>query len=110
MANARRNFYRAYGALWVILPVAIITTGIAGNYLSANDYVVSNDYFYDDPDTSQKVYDNAVTGYYATMGAYTAIGASLGLTFFHIFRYLYISSKEDATPINRTPGKNRETK
>jgi hypothetical protein len=89
--RARRAFYTSYGIFWFVLPAALLTSAISASYIDAYNYSGNPD-----------MYDRAVTGYYATIGGYTAMGISLAGTFFLIFRYLYISSS-DAAPLARFP-------
>jgi len=96
--RARRGFYGAYGAFWIILPVSLLTAGIAQNYVNANNMAAVYGMYADDYDTRKKIYDNAVIGRNVTIGAYGVMGVALGVTFFQIFRYLYVSGG-DATPI-----------
>ena len=96
--RARRGFYGAYGALWFILPAALITGGVARTYIDANNYVAVTNMYADDMETRLKIYDNAVRGRNVRIGSTVAWTATLGVTFFQIFRYLYVSGA-DATPI-----------
>jgi hypothetical protein len=73
--KTRRSFYSFYGAFWIILPAALIASGIADTYAGIN-----------------------VNAGYVQTGATAAWVSSLGLTFFQIFRYLY-ASVGDSTPI-----------
>ena len=102
--KARRAFYTTYGIFWFILPASIITAGIAKSYIEANNYVVSYGLYPDDPSRRNDIYRRATTWRNVRIGAYSAMGVSLGVTFFQIFRYLYIS-RGDATPIVKTPKK-----
>ena len=99
--RARKGFYRAYGAFWVILPVALLTAGVALTYVDANNYVAATGY-YSDYDTRKKIYDDAVTGSRVRLAATITWGAALGVTFFQIFRYLYVSGA-DSMPIVKAP-------
>ena len=76
--KARRGFYGAYGAFWIILPVSLLTAGVATSYISIN-------------------HDTALWNG-VNIGANVTWGVSLGVTLFQIVRYLYIS-RADATPI-----------
>jgi hypothetical protein len=87
--RARRAFYTSYGIFWVVLPAALIGSGIAQNYINAYNY-------------SGKMYDQALTGYYGSIAGYATMGISLAATFFFIFRYLYYSGA-DAAPLARYP-------
>jgi len=98
--RARRGFYGAYGAFWVILPVALLAGGIAGSYIDANNHVAVMGTFNDDFETRKKIYDDAVKGQYVKLGATILWSTALGVTFFQIFRYLYVSGG-DSTPIVR---------
>ena len=102
--KARRAFYITYGIFWFILPASIITAGIAKNYIDANNYVVSGGLYPDDTAQRNDIYKRAVTWRNVRIGAYSVMGVSLGVTFFQIFRYLYIS-RGDATPIVKAPKK-----
>jgi len=86
--NTRRNFYTSYGAFWFILPASLLTAGIAGTHIAAT---------------------NSSTSFYGTLrtGAYGAMIASLGVTFWQIFRYLNVSGG-DSTPINKAGAKDEE--
>jgi hypothetical protein len=79
--KTRRSFYNTYGAFWIVLPVSLLTAGIAGTYIGINE----------NAELIQR-------------GANIAWGTSLGLTFFQIFRYLYVSGG-DSTPIVKVPPK-----
>jgi len=80
--NARKNFYKSYGAFWFILPAALLAGGIA--------------------ETHEAINHN--TGLYSTlkMGSNIAWGAALGFTLFQVFRYMYVSI-EESTPIVKAP-------
>jgi len=82
--KARRGFYIAYGAFWVILPASLLTAGYARTNVEANLNVGRN------------------TGIY--YGAQAVWGTSLAVTISQIVRYLYVSG-EDARPIVRVPEK-----
>jgi len=96
--RARRGFYGAYGAFWFILPASLLTAGIAQNYVHANNMAALRGMYIDDYDKRKKIYDNAMLGRNVAIGAYSVMGVALGVTFFQIFRYLYVSGG-DATPI-----------
>ena len=96
--RARRNFYRAYGALWFILPASLLVAGVAGTYISANNHVAITGQGPTDPEAIRRIYDNAVRANNIRMAAFGAMGVSLGVTFFQIFRYLRAAST-DAVPL-----------
>ncbi|MCL2093981.1 MAG: hypothetical protein FWH12_07275 [Treponema sp.] len=96
--RARRNFYRSYGVLWFLLPAAVLTAGVASTYIAANNYSVAIGYYQDDPDMQARIYDDAIRARNIAYGAYGVMGLSFGITFFYIFRYLFVSGGE-ATPI-----------
>ena len=102
--KARRGFYGAYGAFWVILPAALLIGGIAGSYVESSNYAIGSGVLNDDPDRRQQTYENAVKGRNVQIGANIFWGSALGVTFIQIFRYLY-KSGGDATPIARSPSK-----
>ena len=79
--NTRNNFYTSYGAFWFVLPASLLTAGIAGTHIAAN---------------------SASSNLYSTVriGAYGIMAASLGVTFWQIFRYLTVSNG-DSTPIKK---------
>ena len=106
--RARRGFYGAYGAFLVILPISLITVGVANNYINANNYTIGTGHYYDDYDTQSKIYDRAVTANKIRIGANIAWGTALGVTFFQIFRYLYVSGG-DASPIVKASAPQQET-
>ena len=81
--RARRGFYGAYGAFWVILPAALITGGIAKTHSVE---------FYTEADFRASKWGRIRTA------SNIAWGTSLGFSFFQIFRFLYIS-RADSTPI-----------
>jgi hypothetical protein len=87
VGNVRKKFYSSYGAFWFILPAALIAGGIAGTHEAINH--------------------NAGTWSTVRMGSNIAWGTALGVTFYHIFRYLY-SSRGDSTPIVKAPSKNNK--
>ena len=105
--RARRGFYGAYGAFWVILPAALLAGGIARSYVESNNHVMSTGVLNGDPERRQKTYDAAVRARGVQIGANIFWGTALGVTFFQIFRYLY-KSKEDATPIVKISPKEAE--
>ncbi|MCL2374322.1 MAG: hypothetical protein FWC65_03665 [Treponema sp.] len=96
--RARRGFYRAYGVLWIVLPAAVITAGVAQTYIVANNNAAFNPSL--DPAQRQRIHDSATRAGHVRTAAFGTIGVSLGLTFFQIFRYLRAAST-DATPIVR---------
>jgi len=100
--RARRNFYRAYGALWIILPASLITAGIAGTYIQANNHMVLNNLHADDPERRRRIHENALRANNIRIGAFTVMGISLGVTFFQIFRYLRAASA-DVAPLVPAP-------
>ena len=106
--RARRGFYGAYGAFWVILPATLLTAGIAGNYITAHNYIAANYLYPDEYDRRKEIYDKAILGRNISYAAYGVMGTALGITFFQIFRYLYISGG-DSTPIVKAPKKSPET-
>jgi hypothetical protein len=101
--NTRQNFYTSYGAFWFILPASLLTAGIAGTYIAANNYVTSNNLYVSDAARRERIANNAAFGAAATNVAYGVMVASLGVTFWQIFRYLTVSNG-DSTPINRAGG------
>jgi hypothetical protein len=105
--RARRSFYRAYGVFWFVLPAALLTAGIAVNYVNAHNYVEVTSY-YAARETRRRIYDNAMRGHYISMAAYGAMGISLGVTFYQIYRYLNASGGE-VTPVARTSASGART-
>lgn len=101
VANARNSFYKYYGALWFILPAALLTAGIANSYIDANDYISSNPGGLDQG-ARDRMGNSASQGTFVRAGAYGLMGAALGATFFQIYRYLKASGG-DSTPIARVP-------
>jgi hypothetical protein len=87
--NARRNFYTSYGAFWFILPASLLTAGIAGTYIAANNMPPNSFYTM------------------ASNGAYGIMAASLGVTFWQIFRYI-TASNGDSTPIKKAGSGNED--
>jgi len=106
-AKARNSFYKYYGAFWFILPVALLTAGIAGTYIDSNNYVVANNLYTNDPGTRARISDNAGRANLATYASYGAIGIGLGISVFQIFRYVMASGR-DATPIVKAEPKGEE--
>jgi len=96
--KARRGFYGAYGVFWFVLPASLLTAGIAGTYIFANNYAPPDL----DLGVRQNIYNNALTGQNVQVAAYAVMGVALGITFIQIFRYLYVSGG-DATPIVKAP-------
>lgn len=92
--RARRGFYRAYGALWIILPAALLTSGIAMTYINANAFAPATM----DAETRRRVHDNAVRANNARTAAFSVMGVTLGITVIQIIRYLNASSR-DAMPL-----------
>jgi len=101
--KARRGFYGAYGAFWFVLPASLLTAGIAGTYIFANN-IAPPDL---DLGLRKTIYDRAVTGQNVQVAAYSVMGVALGITFIQIFRYLYVSGG-DATPIVKAPAARSE--
>ena len=105
MENARRSFYRTYGAFWIVLPVSLLTAGIAGNYIQAHNYALATN-----PDRSDynEILRRAETARYIQLGANAAWITSLGLTLFQIYRYLRATGAE-AEPNVRASSQEDET-
>ncbi|MCL2069817.1 MAG: hypothetical protein FWH19_02385 [Treponema sp.] len=97
VATARNSLYRNYGVFWIILPVSLLAVGIAGTYVDADNFVTRNNYGLD-PARRQSLSNSASLGRLVTYGSYGAIGVSLGMTFWQVFRYIN-ASKDDPTPI-----------
>ena len=102
--NSRNSFYKSYGVFWIALPVALLAGGIAGTYIASNDYVVANNLYGNDPETRARINSNANFGNLIQTASYGLIGASLGITFYRIFKYLR-NSGGDSTPIVKVPPK-----
>ena len=100
VSTARNTFYKAYGAAWFVLPAALILTGIANTYITANNYVVSNNLYGYDSGRRSRIQNSASTANLVTTVAYGAIGASLGAVVFQAFRYVRASGAEP-TPLVR---------
>ena len=98
--RARRGFYRAFGALWIILPASLLTAGVANTHIQAYNNVLLTGQFPGDPETLTRLYNSAVRATNVRAAAFGVMGVSLGVTFFQIFRYLRAAST-DATPIVR---------
>jgi hypothetical protein len=98
VGNTRNNFYKAYGVFWFILPASMLAAGIAGTYIASNDYVTSNNLYSYDQEKRARISDNASFGSTIQTFSYGLIGASLGVAFYQIYKYLH-SSRADATPI-----------
>jgi hypothetical protein len=105
--NTRRNFYTSYGTFWFILPASLLTAGVAGTYLAANRYVTSNNLYLNDTARRERIANNAAFGAAATNVAYGVMAASLGVTFWQIFRYLTVSNG-DSSPINRAGARDED--
>ena len=105
--NTRRNFYTSYGTFWFILPASLITAGIAGTYIAANSYVTSNNLFANNSAERERIANSAAFGSAARNGAYGIMVASLGVTFWQIFRYITVSNR-DSTPINKAGAKDED--
>jgi hypothetical protein len=105
--NTRNNFYTSYGAFWFILPASLLTAGIAGTYVAANSYVRSNNLYVNDPAAREKIANNAALGNTAMNTAYGIVVASLGVTFWQIFRYINVSNG-DSTPIKKAGAANED--
>ena len=107
VANTRNNFYTSYGAFWFILPASLLTAGVAGTYIAANNYVTSNNLYAGDAARRERLANSAAFGSVATNAAYGIMAASLGVTFWQIFRYI-TNSNGDSTPINRAGAGNED--
>jgi len=83
--RARRGFYVAYGAFWVILPVSLLTAGFVSPQIE-----YPGDKYYN-------VY----------LGSHVLWGTALAVTVSQIIRYLFVSGG-DATPIVKVPKKEPE--
>ena len=105
MENARQSFYRTYGAFWIVLPVSLLTAGIAGSYIQAHNYVLATN-----PGRSDynEIYRRAETARYIQLGANAVWITGLGLTLFQIYRYLSATGAE-AEPNVRAPSQEEET-
>jgi len=80
--KARRGFYWAYGAFWLILPAASLTANYAKTYMGTKDYY--------------PVWSGV------RIGANAVWGSALAVTLFQMVRYLYHSGG-DSTPLVRVP-------
>jgi hypothetical protein len=87
LENSRKKFYSSYGTFWFVLPAALLVGGIA--------------------ETHMAIYQNAGTWSTLRMGANAAWVTALGITFYHIFRYIR-ASEAVSTPIVKAPPKNNE--
>ncbi|MCL2602065.1 MAG: PEGA domain-containing protein, partial [Treponema sp.] len=96
--RARKGFYRAYGALWIILPATLITSGIAMTYIDANTRATISPPEGMTAATRREIYDRALLASDVRDVAFGVMGVTIGITVFQIIRYLYVSSK-DATPL-----------
>jgi len=102
--RARRGFYAAYGAFWVILPVSLIAAGLAGNHIDAYNYYTASPGADSNSQLYKDLYDSAVRYNYVRIGAHIAWGTALAVTISQIVRYLYVSGG-DSTPIVRVSDK-----
>jgi len=105
--RARRGFYAAYGAFWVILPVSLMAAGIAGNHIDAYNYYTSTPGADSNSQLYRDLYDNAVKYNYVRIGAHIAWGTALAVTISQIVRYLYVSGG-DSTPLVKVSEKEQE--
>jgi len=78
----RRQFYGAYGRFWLALPAAYLLSGMANTYIDAANY-------YGDP----SIFDEAYTGYYASVAVWTLAGVFLAESIYRLARYVYISNR-----------------
>ena len=100
VADARRNFYSAYGRFWIGLPVSLLTIGMAANYINSYNYLNQQG------QATREMYDNAFTAQYIMIGAYVVIGIVITETIYRIVRYISVS-RTDANPLVRVS--NQET-
>ena len=105
--SSRNRFYRYYGIFWLVLPAAILIGGVAKGNMAVNDYVIANNLYSGDPEKRQQIADKAATSRVIRTGAFSIMGASLGITFFQIFRYLNVSGG-DSTPLVKAKPKSEE--
>jgi len=105
--RARRGFYGVYGAFWVILPAALIVSGIAGSYVESSNHAITSGILSDEPERRQKTYNSALKGRNVQIGANIFWATALGAAFTQIFRFLYVSGG-DAAPIARDAPKRTE--
>ena len=100
--KARHAFYTAYGVFWFILPASLLTASIAGTYITANNNYLASPGFDPSSSTYSNIHSTALASTYVQGAAYGVMGVALGVTFFQIFRYLFVSGG-DATPIIKAP-------
>ncbi|MDR0553748.1 MAG: hypothetical protein LBG76_02980 [Treponema sp.] len=81
----RRGFYGAYGRFWLALPVAFLVNGI---YTLYRDTYVRPEAL-----PTLELYNRAVTLYYVNMGATALAAGFLAESLFRMYRYAYISGK-----------------
>jgi hypothetical protein len=85
----RRQFYGAWGRLWVTLPLAFFLNGLAQTYADAsNSYVMRNGV------TNQKLYDNAMTSFYVARGALITAGVFGVESIIRLVVYIYTANRE----------------
>ena len=98
VSRARNDFYRAYGVFWIALPTSLLSAGFAANHINAWNRVGNPDTL--DPDVARRLRRNAAIGNIVTIGAYAAIGASVGYAVLQVGRYIW-AAREDARPMAR---------
>ena len=98
VGNARRNFYSAYGAFWIVLPAALLAGGIAGTYITSNNFLMANPGFGADAETRNRMANNAARANLIRNGSTVLWVSSLGISLFQVFRYIN-ASRGAATPI-----------
>jgi hypothetical protein len=91
---SRRRFYGAWGRFQLALPLAMIFRGIADTEVNAYNYRGNPD-----------LYESAKTKYYIFLGVSIAAGVFAAETLFHLFRYVYVSSKNSTKLANEDKGK-----
>ena len=96
--NTRKNFYKAYGVFWLVLPAALLTAGIAGHYIAASNYVTSNNMYAYDKARREKIISNGSLASGIQVLSNGLIAVSLGTTFFQVYRYINASGG-DSMPI-----------
>ncbi|MDR2768329.1 MAG: hypothetical protein LBB82_08405 [Treponema sp.] len=81
--RARKKFYGAFGRFWIALPLAFFINGLTQTY--ANAYNISG---------NRRLYDNAMSSYYWSIGAWSLAGVFLAETIIRGVIYVHTSSRE----------------
>lgn len=89
--DSRKQFYNAYGRLWIALPVAFLLGGVSSSYIDAANHSGDVD-----------MRNAALTRYYVSAGAWVVAGCFLAESIYRIGRYVYTAERKSSLILEET--------